>query len=261
MNTCKRIVSSAVIGLAALSSAPAWASSISAIEAAGSGTQTVDSGTVTAILSQPGMFNGKTYTSWSFLVDDGTGSMDMYGTLAGLGYTPTVGDTITATGAYAPYHQIPELAPTSIAITSTTNSYVPGSEPTVGTISASSLNPAIGTALPFSVAGHYITVSNVTIGGLSGTFGIANLTGTITDGSGNSMSLYYWPTSYSVANANLFGQTIPTGPVNITGFDSVYSTSSAPEFTPISITAAPEPASLALLALGGLLILPRRKHA
>jgi hypothetical protein len=259
MKSCKSFVSAVIVGLAVSAAAPAWASSISAIEAADSGTQTMDSGVVTAILSQPGTFNGKTYTSYSFLVDDGTGSMDLYGTMAGLGYTPTVGDTITATGAYAPYHQIPELAPTSIGITAATNSYVAGGEPTTATIPT--LNPAIGTALPFSVAGHYITVSNVTIGGISGTFGIANFTGTMTDGSGNSMSLYYWPTSYSVANSNLFGQTIPTGPVTITGFDSVYNSTSAPEFTPISITAVPEPASLALLAMGGLLILPRRKHA
>ena len=42
--------------------------------------------------------------------------MDIYGTLAGLNYTPTLGDAITVTGEYYPYHQLPELEyPTAIS--------------------------------------------------------------------------------------------------------------------------------------------------
>jgi hypothetical protein len=57
-----------------------------------------------------------------------------------------------------------------------------------------------------------------------------------------------------VANANLDGMAIPTGPVNMTGFVSVYGSGATAdaEFSPISITAAPvpEPGSLVLLASG-----------
>ncbi len=53
------------------------------------------------------------------------------------------------------------------------------------------------------------------------------------------MTLYYWPTSY---NTSLYGQTIPTGPVNITGFLSVYPGSpNSPEFIPISYSSATTP--------------------
>ena len=106
----------------------AMAVDVNAIEVGGTGTYTLDGGSgtapvVTNILSQPGTVNGKTYTSWSFLVQDQSGSSDIYGTLAGLGYTPTVGDAINATGTYSPYHQIPELGTlTAISCVSSGNS-------------------------------------------------------------------------------------------------------------------------------------------
>src|SRR5580698_2391108 len=74
---------------------------------------------VTAILSQPGLFGGHTYTGWSFLVNDGSGSADVFATaavLTGLGYVPTVGDAITLGGTYDPFHQIPEFENPSLAI-------------------------------------------------------------------------------------------------------------------------------------------------
>jgi hypothetical protein len=109
---------------------------------------------------------------------------------------------------------------------------------------------------PFTQAEYLVKVSNVTISGISGTFAGSNLQGTITDGGGNSMTLYYWPTSYSACAANLGGTAIPTGAVDITGFMSVYPGPPAnPEFTPISITphvVVPEPGTFVLLAAGGL---------
>ena len=53
------------------------------------------------------------------------------------------------------------------------------------------------------------------------------------------MVFYYWPTSYSVANANIANMKIPTGLVNMTGFVSAYGAGAGtniPEFNPISIT-------------------------
>ena len=244
----KLIVLSAFAALLCALAGSAMAENIAMMESGGTGTCTIDSSPViTTILSRPGTFDGKTYGTWSFLAQDGTGSMDVYGgSLTGLNYTPAVGDAINVSGTYSPFHQLPELQTlTAISAVSSGNAVPP---PTPATISE--IN---GTTEPENRAGYYLELDNVQISGISGTFGIANLTGTITDQGGNSMTLYYWPTSYSVPVANLGGTAIPTGLVNMTGFVSVYTTpGSTGEFTPMTITAAvPEPATLALLAAGG----------
>ncbi len=227
--------------------ASAMASNISQIEAMASGTAvTVDSNpVVTAICSQPGTFGGHTYTSWSFLAQDGTGSMDVYGTMPG-GYTPTVGDAIGASGTYSPYHQLPELETLTAIGKSSSGNAVPS--PLSETI------PQVNqTTLPLSIAGYLVKLSNVTISGASGNFPAANTSYTITDGV-NSMTMYYWYTSYSTDGA-LSGTPIPTGAVDITGFASVYpGTPGSPEFIPIAIAphVVPEPGTFVLLAAGGL---------
>jgi len=250
------------MGSAALA-APTFGSNIAAVEGQASGTAATlgSSPIVTAVLSYPGTVNGKTYTSWSFLANDGTGSLDIFGTLSGLGYTPTVGDAIGVTGTYSPYHQIPEIGTvTAIGATSSGNPL-----PAMPTLTIPQLNQ---TTLPFTAAGYLINLDNVTISsgtsiitpGVS-TWGTSNLTLTVTDSSNNKMTLYYWPTSYAMANFNLDGITIPSGPVNITGFDSVYpSTPGSPEFTPISIVSVPEPVSTGLLAVGAAAMLMRRRR-
>jgi hypothetical protein len=120
--------------------------------------------------------------------------------------------------------------------------------------------------LPFTIAGYVVEVNNVTITPAgNGTFGngatgsSANQSLTITDSSGNSMVLYYWPSSYSV-DAQMYGQTIPTGPVNIIGFDSVYSATSTAEFTPLAIV-VPGPSVTTLLGLGALALFLRSKKS
>jgi hypothetical protein len=232
---------------AALSSV-ASATTISSIEALPTGTATTLDGSnavITSILSQPGTFNGKTYSAWSFTANDGTGSLFVYGALpTGSNYVPTVGDAINVSGKYSPYHQIPELG-TLTAISSVSSGNAVASPLT------STINQVNLATLPLSMAGYLVNLNNVTIADTGyDTFGVANITTQITDAGNNSMTMYYWPTSYSVENSNLFGKPIPTTPVNMIGFVSVYS--GIAEFTPMSITSVPEPGTLALLALGGL---------
>ncbi len=208
---------------------------------------------ITAILSQAGVTDGKTYSSWSFLVNDGTGSMDVFGALPS-GYTPAVGDAISVTGKYSPYNQIPELttnAPFSISQVSSGNTV-----PAIGVNTVQNLNVD---TLPLSIAGYEWTVDNATLGSFT-TFGTANQTGTITDSTG-SMTMYYWESSYSMALQNLDGMTPQAGQLyDVTGFMDVYN-SSSPEFIPISIVAVPEPTTLALAGLGGLSLLFFRRRS
>jgi len=196
---------------------------------------------VTTVLSQPGTVNGVNYTAWAYYVNDGTGSMDIYGNPVGY-TTPTVGDIVKIAGVYQPYHQIPELGGVGVGTTVTKvgiSATVP--PPQVVTI------PQIDySTVPFNVAGYMLTLNNVKITGAGNpgsTFGINDSPGgaTVTDQSGNSMQFYYWPTSYSSANANLANMAIPTGLVNMTGFVSVYGNSNVPEFSPITITPSQGP--------------------
>ena len=211
---------------------------------------------VTAILSRQGAVSGAhTYTTTSFLAQDSTGSLDIFGLNESTwGYSPQVGDAIFVQGTNSPFHQIPEVG-------SIQNIYQTG----VGTAPATLVAtiPQLNVAtLPQSIAGHLIELDNVTISGggtfstVFPTFAGGNVSYTVTDGSANNMVLYDWVTSYSTAAA-FGGQAVPTGLVDIIGFDSVFtsgSTSTA-EFTPIEIISVPEPSILALSALGGLALL------
>ena len=92
------------------------ASTIAQVQLTASGTtgQTLDQNAIiSAVLSTPNPTNGVTLTRWIFLVDDGTGSMDIFNAASSAvfsGYTPTVGDKITLTGTNSPFNGIPELA-------------------------------------------------------------------------------------------------------------------------------------------------------
>ena len=218
---------------------------------------------VTGILCQPGTYNGRSYSYSSYLVSDGTGSAVVYGSPTGSEPVPSatnniVGDAVSITGTYSPYNAIPEL--TAPVVTNQGHpDHTPGPKQT--TVSAiNTVNPGFG------LLGYMLELDNVTIGGsgmVGKTFDGTNLTGTVSDGTG-SMTLYYWPTSYSVANVNFTGKAVPTGPVDITGFVDVFSGTTA-EFVPLNMTSVqtPEPGTLVLLASGfaaaAMMFLRRRK--
>jgi len=245
----------------ALAAAPALANSISRVETDASGTpDTIGDvngngdpiAVLSAILSQPSTGDGYTYTSWAMLANDGTGSLDVFGKIpAATPYTPTVGDGITASGTYSPFDGIPEIESLTSIVQYNTGNPVPS--PILTTI------PAINavTTSSFNLLEYLVTLDNVyftsfTANGLFPTH--ANLDFTATDGT-NTLEGFYWPSSYSTEDP-FAGTPIPTGTVDMTGFLSVFGTEV--QFTPISIV--PEPASLSLLALGGISLLGRRRR-
>ncbi len=263
----RAFVAMAMGASALIASQNSKASTIAAVETQASSTPAsigdVSTPIITNIFSQPGTVNGKTYTSYAIFANDGTGSIDLFGKLpTGSGYNPTVGDAISASGTYSPFDSIPEIATLTALSSSSSGNAVPA--PATATIPQINQVP-----LASNVMGYPLNLDNVTISGITATtFGITNLTGTVTDSSSNSMTLFYWPTSYSLANQNLFGQSIPTGPVNIFGFADVFTSGSTStvEFVPINITpavVAPEPSSFVLagLAIGALLLTRRRRAA
>jgi fibronectin-binding autotransporter adhesin len=226
-------------------------------------TQYTTTGVITAVLSKPGAVNGiggtgssVVYTN-AYYVQDATGGIDMYGALPhGDAYTPTVGDVISVTGQYAPFHDFPEMAtftavskvgtasvpaPSVLTIPYILSDYNNGSGDILGS------NPPNTTILPNDLSGMMITLNNVKISGAGtpGTlFGTANSPSPgafATDSSGNQIGFYYWPTSYSTANQNLANVPIPSGYVDMTGFLSLYGNSQVPEFTPTSLTLSPGP--------------------
>jgi len=240
----------------------AEASSIAQVQLTASGTlATLDQNpVVSAVLSTPTTTNGVTTTRYIFLVDDGTGSMDMFGptasggTLPG-GYVPAAGDALTISGTNSPFSGIPELAsPTAITLNSSAN---PTPAPLLETIPAMAgytTAPTAGNPYP-SFAGRLVTIDNVTISSAtSGNYGTTNVAVTLTDGSSNTMAGFYNPTTYALANQNLFGTPIATGPVNATGLVQIFQ--GAPELLLMSVTAVPEPSAFVLgaLSLMGLVI-------
>ena len=224
---------------------------------------------ITYVLSQPGTIPGtpsRTYSTPAYLVNDGTGSLEVFSKTPSSNstFTPAPGLAITATGTYSPYNQIPELGTlTGINQVSSGNA-VPA--PTLTDIPDVNQSP-----LESNLAGQYLEIQNVTISGFSGagnpavafTANNSPSSGTsISDGT-NSMTLYYWPSSYSMANANLANRQIPspTTMVDVYGIVDVFGTgaTATPEFVPINITnadgsslpaAVPEPGTLALLGAG-----------
>jgi hypothetical protein len=257
----------AAIGLAA----PAFGSTIAQIEGMPTGTAvtfgytaaatppgTDPSAEVTAIGSVAGItLDGYTYTNWAFLANDGTGSLEVFGHMPAGGYIPTLGDTISASGTYDPFNNIPEVSTlTAISKLSGGNAVPAPVTVTIPTMNALTMSPTSNS----SIQEYLLALNNVSIlqetptDPVPGSFPThANGTYTLSDGT-NTMTMFQYASSYSAAGA-LGGTPIPTGLVDLTGIVDVFST--GPEFIPFSVTAVPEPASIGLLAMGGLMLLKR----
>jgi len=238
---------------------------------------------ITAIVSQPGVFSGHTYTGWSLLAQDDVGSLDLFVGLNSLtnsthvsnnGTVFAVGDKLNVVGQWSPFHSLPELAFSTNAAfgNSITNLSHGNAVPAPPSFPISTLNnPSISNNL--SVAGFYILLTNVTITGNASnsvtfpTFAQANVnseTYTITDNTG-SMTMFDFVTSDSTA-AQLGGTPVPVGAVNIYGYDSVFPSAGVPggglpEFVPVAIVSVPEPSTVLLVCSGlvGVLAMRRRR--
>ena len=258
--------SALVITATLLLNSTAKASSVAQVQLqAGATAATLDQNpVVSAVLSTPTTLNGVTTTRYIFLVDDGTGSMDVFGTANGTppangGYNlptgPTVGDALTISGTNSPFSGIPELgSPTAITLNSSGNPHPAPLLETIPGMAGYTAQPPAGTPFP-SFAGHLVTLDNVSISSAtSGNYGAANVAVTLTDGSSNTMAGFYNPTTYALANQDLFGTPIATGPVNATGLVQIFS--GAPELLLMSVTPVPEPSAFVLggLSLMGLAI-------
>ena len=262
----KRALSAGAIASAlVLFGANTWAADILTIQGQVSGTAglTLDSGPViTAIMSQPGTFGGHAYTSWAVLAQDSTGSIDLFSSTASFGtYVPTVGDVVTATGTFSPYHQIPELATlTSITLNSQGHTVPARPVTTVGFLNSSLTIPQNLAAYPVELDNVSIYTDATATTPATGNFTAANTAFYLKDTGGNIMEMYFWYTSYSCDGA-MVGNAIPTGPVDVVGLLSQSGTFGV-EITPYSITAVPEPSSLALAGLGvlGVLVARRRQQ-
>jgi hypothetical protein len=250
-------VASALVSLAA----NALAGSIADVQGGTAGnTYSVDtSPVITAILSAPVTTGGKTYTTWSFLAQDGTGSIDIFGKMpTGNTYTPAVGDKISLTAQYGPYHQIPELTNmTSISLVSSGNAVPAAPVATIGNLNLSTTIAPTLQAYPVEIDNVSIFTDSAATVHATGNYPAGNFAYYIKDGAGAIMEMYFWYTSYSCDGA-MTGAAIPTGPVNITGFLSQSGTYPI-EITPNSITPVPEPSTLALAGLGLAALLLRRR--
>jgi hypothetical protein len=220
---------------------------------------------VTAILSTPGItVNGYSYStsSGTFLAADSTGSIEIYDTPSGT-YTPTVGDGLLITGTYDPFDEIPEI---KVSTTGTVTGESTGNASPVGAGTFSSpLDVTISQIDSGTVSQQYgaqlLEINNASISGAAAgtTYGTSDVSYTISDASGTT-TLFYYPHDFSVANQNLFGETVDQSDVNVIGL--VDSFDGSTEFLPLQITIVPEPATLALAGLGGLsMLFLRRRNA
>jgi len=253
---------------------------------------TINNAVVDSIQSAPGTWGpaGKSQTYWIVSLADSTGSLVTdfsSASLASLGWTPTVGQNVSVSATWNPYHSIPEIV-SATAVTVNSSGNATWSAPGVHggsqltTIPAINANPANAGSpwLPLnsSLLGYLVEIANVSITGAGAltTFPTTNETMYLNDSAGNQTTMYYWYSSYGDAD-QLQGAPIPTAStqapeyVNVWGYLTSYPSVSGgittwqDEIIPEAFTAAgiPEPSSFMLAGIGllSLLAVIRRRHS
>ena len=123
------LLSCGLVAGTALAAAPVFGANVATVEGLASGSATYignatygnPAAVTTGILSEPGIANasyGKKYTSWTWLANDLTGSIDVFGLSSSSAYHPTVGNSAYVKAKFSPFDGIPELG-TITSITST----------------------------------------------------------------------------------------------------------------------------------------------
>jgi hypothetical protein len=226
----------------------AMGSTVAQVEAQASGTAaTLDNDPViTYIAAQPGTIDGITYLNYAFLVNDGTGSLDIFGALpSGSTYVPTVGDSISVSGTYVPFDNMPEIDLGSAISRVSAGNSIPGpTHVTIPQLLALGSNPNYG------IQEYLLELDNVSFVPPFSVFPPVNGVLIVTDGT-HDATLYCDRLTYSAGTA-LAGTSIPSGLVDITGIVRVEfnEIGDVVEFLPFSVTPVPEPTSLLLFLLG-----------
>jgi len=255
----------------------------------GNGDGGVNQAVVTALAGVPTVLYGRTYSTYIWFAADASGSLDIFdnsATHVTSGFAP--GDVISVTGLYSPFHDIPELeAPfTAVNVTGTGALPTPGSGVPQVTIPQITANPfdtpkcgpmaeggsgIYNSGVPpgdADVQGYYLEIPNVWIGGGGANWNVypqgGNVAYTITDQAGNTMTMYYYITSYERC-AMLMSNSVGVGTVDIYGFcdsfitttksGSTITTNFGDEIVPLLIVQVPEPSSFMLAGVGLLSVL------
>jgi hypothetical protein len=217
---------------------------------------------VDTILSQPGTFGGHTYTSWSILAADASGSLNIVSSatsLAGLGWTPTIGQNISVTGTYSPFGSIPQLANVTAETTHSSGNqpwsapgtpwsapppappwywpgtYVPAQIATIPQVwentgtATSGFGPTTYGPISQNLAGYLVEIRDVTLSGAGSLtfFPATNLTLYLNDTTGHQLTMCFDPTSYA-CDGQMVGSPIPdngpfiSGPFNADGILTAY---------------------------------------
>ena len=260
----KRLIPGAAVVAALMSVSGTFAATVAVTKTQATNTPaSVSNVTVTYIVDSGSSFNNST-----FLAADATGSILVFrvGTVVGTSTTgpyatPTVGDNISISSNYQLFNQLSELTgsaattPFSVTVNSTGNA-VPA--PLTYTLADLQDNNPVAETLE-STRG---TLTGVHFTSGVGTAFAAGTSYTVADSTGVLVGTVRTQAASASSGLALLGTTVPAGDVDIFGFVGQFSTTNALggyQFSPVSVTATPEPASLSLLGLAGAAALRRRR--